>query len=81
MFMGHKSLVVANTNCDITRVAESEVLDGVGVGIRVGLLRILGVGVGIFDPTQTPKVQLNYFSICFACSFLPAAQASTSWAF
>ena len=28
-------------------------LDGVGVG----LLRVLGVG--IFDPTPTPKVQLN----------------------
>ena len=45
--------------------SESEVLDGVGVG----LLRILGVGVGIFDPTPTPKVQFNYFSTCFACLF------------
>ena len=51
---------------------ESEVLDGVGVG----LLRILGVG--IFDPTPTPEVQFNYFSTCFACLFLPAAQASSS---
>ena len=40
-----------------------------------------GVGVGIFDPTPTPKVQFNYFSTCFACLFLPAAQASSSWAF
>ena len=58
---------------------KSEVLDGVGV--RVGLLRILGVRVGIFDPTPTPKVQFNYFSTCFACLFLPAAQASSSGAF
>ena len=57
---------------------ESEVLDGVGVG--VGFLRILGVGVGIFYPTPTPKVQFNYFSTCVACLFLPAAQASSSWA-
>ena len=30
-------------------------------GVRVGILRVLGVrvGVGIFDPTPTPKVQLN----------------------
>ena len=50
-----------------TRIAESEVLDG----IRVGLLRILGVGVGveIFDPTLTPKVQFNYFSTCFPVYF------------
>ena len=34
----------------------------------VGLLRILGVG--IFDPTQTLKVQFNYFSTWFACLFL-----------
>ena len=26
-------------------------------GVRVGILRVLGVG--IFDPTPTPKVQLN----------------------
>ena len=58
----------------LIRVAQSEVLDG------VGLLRILGVGVGIFDPTLTPQVQFNYFSTCFACLFLLAAQASSSWA-
>ena len=57
---------------------ELEVLDGIGVG--VGLLRILGVRVGIFDPTPTPKVQFNYFSTCFACLILPAAQVSSSWA-
>ena len=57
--------------------SESEVLGGVGVG----LLRILGVGVGIFDPTLTPKVHFNYFSTCFPCLFLPAAQASSSWGF
>ena len=39
-------------------------------GVGVGLLRILGVGVRIFDPTPTPKVQFNYFSTCFACLFL-----------
>ena len=54
------------------KVAESEssrrFLDGVRVGL--GLLRILGVGVGIFDLTPTPKVHLNYFSTCFACLFL-----------
>ena len=54
--------------------SESEVLDG------VGLLRIQGAGVGIFDLTPTPKVQFSYFSTCFACLFLPAAQASISWA-
>ena len=43
-------------------------LDGVGFG--VGILRVLGVVVGIFDPTPTPKDQLNSFSTCFACSFL-----------
>ena len=58
---------------------ELEVLDGVGVEVGVGLLRIQGVG--IFDPTPTPEVQFNYFSTCFACLFLPAAQASSSWAF
>ena len=36
-------------------VGSRRFLDGVGVGI----LRVLGVGVGIFDPTPTPKVQLN----------------------
>ena len=51
------------------------------VGVGLGLLRILGVGVGIFDPTPTLKVQFNYFSTCFACLFLPVAQASSSWAF
>ena len=39
-------------------------------GVRVGILRVLGVGVGIFDPTPTPKDQLNSFSTCFACLFL-----------
>ena len=48
-------------------------MDGVGVG----LLRILGVGVGIFDPTPTPKVQFNYFSTCFACLFLPTAKSNS----
>ena len=47
----------------LARVAELEVLDGVGV------LRILGVKVGvrIFDPTPTPKVQFNYYfnMLCF----------------
>ena len=43
---------------------------------RVGV----GVGVRIFDPTPIPKFPFNYFSTCFACLFLPAAQASSSWA-
>ena len=37
-------------------VGSRRFLDGVGVG----LLRILGVGVGIFYLTPAPKVQLNY---------------------
>ena len=36
-------------------VGSRRFLDGVGVRI----VRVLGVGVGIFDPTPTPKVQLN----------------------
>ena len=36
-----------------TAELKSEVLDGVGVGVR--LLRILGAEAGIFDPTPTPK--------------------------
>ena len=44
--------------------SESEVLDGVGVG----LLRTLEVG--IFDRTPTPEVEFNYFSTCFSCLFL-----------
>ena len=63
-------------------VTKAHCMQGCGVGVRVvgsrrfldgvgvGLPRILGVGVGIFDPTQTPKVQLNHFSTCFACLFL-----------
>ena len=47
----------------------SEVLDGVGVGVR--LLRILGVGVRIFDPTPTPSsIQLPFNMLClfiFTC--------------
>ena len=31
----------------------------------------VGVGVRIFDPTQIPKFQFNYFSTCFACLFVP----------
>ena len=42
-----------------------EVLGGVGVG----LLRILGVGVRIFDPTPTPKVQFSYFQHAFPVYF------------
>ena len=74
-------LVMTWMGCHVVlnRVAESEseVLDGVGVG----LLRILGVRVGFFDPTLTPKVQFSNFSTCFACLFLSAAQASSSWSF
>ena len=39
--------------CGVGVVGSRRFLDGVGVGI----LRVLGVG--IFDPTPTPKVQLN----------------------
>ena len=39
--------------CGVGVIGSQRFLDGVGVGI----LRVLGVGVGIFDPT--PKVQLN----------------------
>ena len=37
-------------------------MDGVGVGI----LRVLGVGVGIFDPTPTPlsPIELIFNMLC-----------------
>ena len=43
--------------CGVGVVGSRRFLGGVGVGI----LRVLGVGIGvrIFDPTPTPKVQLN----------------------
>ena len=43
--------------CGVGVVGSRRFLDGVGVG--VGILRVLGAGVGIFDLTPTPKVQLN----------------------
>ena len=45
-------------------------LDGVGVGI----LEVLGVGVGIFDPTQTPKspIELIFNMLCLFIFTSPA---------